>query len=397
MQRRKFIQQAGLTSGGLLLGNAPFTLAPSQKKEVIRLGIIGVGSRGRGIASLLKPLPNFELAACCDILPFRLEQGMQYATAKTKAYQDYRALLDDKKVDAVIIATPFGLHDEMAIHALQAGKHVFCEKTMAKGLPAIQSVIDAHKKTNLVFQTGHQYNSSALYLKVGHIVQSGYIGEVTAFQCQWNRNGDWRRPVPDTQWERLINWRMYKEHSSGMVAELCSHQIDFINRVLGERPQKIAGFGGIDHWKDGRETYDNLHLIFEYPSGIDATFSCTTTNGFDDYQIRILGKKATILMNYTSALIYLEPKAQKELGIVDGVSGATKKAWEKGEGVPIQASSQDITAQALIQFYEAITQEKPVPSDIKSGAITSKCVQMAFDALHQEKITYWKDYPVLKF
>lgn len=397
MQRRRFIRNTGIALGGCWVSGATLTWASPKKEEVLNIGVIGTGSRGTGISSILKDMPHFNLMACCDLIPFRLEEAMKYASSEAKAYQDYRALLDDKKLDAVIIATPFGLHANMAIDALRAGKHVYCEKTMAKGLPEIQAVIDIHKNSKLVFQTGHQYNSSELYLKVGQIIKSGYIGDVTAFVCQWNRNGDWRRPVPEPQWERLINWRMYQEHSGGLVAELCSHQIDFINRVLGEFPKKIAGFGGIDHWKDGRETFDNIHLMFEYPSGVDATFSCTTTNGFDDYQIKILGEKATIVMDYVSAHIFLENKAKKELGVVDGVSGATQKAWEKGEGAPIEASSQDITAQALSQFYEAITQGKTIPSDIKSGATTSKCVQMALDTLHQEKITYWKDYPILEF
>jgi len=148
---------------------------------------------------------------------------------------------------------------------------------MVRGVEEIQTVIDAHRETTQIFQVGHQYNSAELYQKVSQIVQSGYLGEITAFECQWNRNGDWRRPVPHPKWERAINWRMYKENSGGLVAELCSHQIDFICRTLGEAPEVITGFGGIDYWKDGRETFDNVHLLFKYPSGIDASFTCTTS------------------------------------------------------------------------------------------------------------------------
>ena len=80
---------------------------------------------------------------------------------------------------------------------------------MVKGIQEIQMVIDEASKHNLIFQTGHQYHSSPLYNTVRKIVRAGYIGEVTGYECQWNRNGDWRRPVPDPKWERMINWRMH--------------------------------------------------------------------------------------------------------------------------------------------------------------------------------------------
>ncbi len=184
---------------------------------------------------------------------------------------------------------------------------------MAKGIREIQAVITKASSVDMVFQTGHQYHSSPLYNKARSIIQSGYLGEITAFECQWNRNGDWRRPVPDPKWERLINWRMYKEYSGGLVAELCSHQIDFINWVLDDAPGKITGFGGIDHWQDGRETYDNVHLLFQYPNGVDASFTCTTTNGFEDYKVKILGNKGTMILDYTSGVIFSESLDKKEL------------------------------------------------------------------------------------
>jgi predicted dehydrogenase len=192
----------------------------------------------------------------------------------------------------------------------------------------------------------------------------------------------------------MINWRMYREYSGGLTAELCSHQIDFINRILGQVPEKISGFGGIDHWKDGRETYDNIHLLYQYPDGTDASFMCTTTNSYDDYKISIMGSKATIIMDYSSAKIYAERKTI-EKGVVDGVSGATAKAWMSGKGVPIDASGEDSTKQALQQFYESIVNGSPVYADIRSGALTSKCVQMSLDALYEDKISRWEDYPVL--
>lgn len=390
--RRAFLKTSGLAALSVPLISSDWIKINSGKK--LRLGIIGCGDRGSGISESIKSHPMFTVEAISDVIPFRLSALQK--TTRAKAYADYRTLLEDKKVDAVIIAVPFGLHDEVSIDAINAGKHVYCEKTMVKGIQQIQQVLDAQRNSGLIFQTGHQYNSSELYQKIEQYVKNGDIGEITAFECQWNRNGDWRREVPDPKWERMINWRMYREHSGGLVAELCSHQIDFINRILGEAPKKIMGTGGIDYWKDGRETYDNIHMLFEYPGGVDASFTCTTTNAYEGYQIRILGKNATIVMGPRSAKVYMEKKAKLEYGNVDGVSGATLTKWQSGEGITIDADNTNITVQALEQFYRSIYDGERVYADIESGAITSKCVQMSLDALYQSEIKYWKDYPELK-
>ncbi|MEM6525673.1 MAG: Gfo/Idh/MocA family oxidoreductase [Bacteroidota bacterium] len=397
MNRRQFVISGLLGTGGILYTCGNTSTSWSQR-DSLRVGIIGTGNRGKGLQRFIKEIEGIEVVALADILPFRLEEA-KVIDPGAKTYNDYRKLLDDKQVDAVIISTPFFNHHEIAIDALDANMHVYCEKTMVKGISNLQPVINkSNQKKDLVFQTGHQYHSSPLYKKVRDIIRSGYIGEVTAYHCQWNRRTDWRKPVPDSKFERMINWRMYREYSGGLIAELMSHQIDYINWVTESRPSRMSGFGGIDHYKDGRETFDNVHLLMEYPSGLDATFTCTTTNSQNGYEIRILGSKATIVLKMTMAEIFIEkPKNNSELGMVDGVSGATREAWEKGEGVPIEAPGNNPTIDALKQFRDSVLQGKKVYSDIETGANTSKCIQIALDALHEDKISYWDDYPELIF
>ncbi len=395
--RRKFFKTGAALIGGSVLGVRYLNAMPIHfGKEIVNVGVIGTGDRGSGLIRLMNQIEGLEVVACSDLIPFRLEDAIML-TKSAKAYPDYNNLLADKKVDAVIVSTPFSTHDEIAIAALKAGKHVYCEKTMTKGIAEIQSVIDAVNASGKVFQTGHQYHSSPLYNKAREIIRSGYIGDVTAYECQWNRNGSWRRPVPDPKWERMINWRMYREYSGGLVAELMSHQIDFINWVTDSHPEQITGFGGIDHWKDGRETFDNVHLLFKYPSGLDASFECTTTNGYQDYQIKVLGSKGTIILDYTKGTIFSEAKGIKEKGLVDGVSGATMQAWQKGEGASIDAPGNDPTLDALKQFYESIANGAPVISNLQTGALTAKCVQVSLDALYQNQVKNWNDYPELQF
>lgn len=390
VSRRRLLADALLAGGGLTLaGYMPFGHA-LNKTPLVNLGIIGTGSRGAGLASIIQTMPDINLAACCDLLPFRLDDGMRYGNKQTRSYGDYRALLDEQTIDAVIVATPFNTHADIAIAALDAGKHVFCEKTMAYGYDDIRRLCEKVKSADLVFQTGHQYHSSRLYRHIVELVRQGRIGELTAIDCQWNRNGNWRRPVPDRKWERLINWRMYREYSGGLVAELCSHQIDFANWLLNSRPSKVAGFGGIDYWKDGRETYDNVNLITEYPSGVKASYASLTTNSKDGYQIKILGTEGSIIINKNQAWLFAEALAEKGTAIVDGVSGATRGAWGP-PGVPISLAHNDPSLQALMDFGDAIANRRQPQSGIKSGADVAVVVQMALDAMDKDRVEHWKD------
>ncbi len=364
-------------------------LYPS-KSNVINIGIIGTGDRGGGLIPIINKIEGMKVTACCDILPFRLKNAMGKVEGKAKAYSDYKTLLNDKNIDAVLVATPFSEHSQIALDALDAGKHVYCEKTMVKGYEAIKSLVAKASKSKHIFQTGHQYHSSRLYSHVVDLIQNGKIGKITAIECQWNRNGNWRRPVPSPELERAINWRMYKEFSGGLLAELCSHQLDFCNWVLDAVPSKVVGDGGIDYWKDGRETFDNVHMIYTYPNGVRAKFTCLTSNSKDDYQIKVLGDKGTITIDYTKAWFYPEKKEKsKELGEVDGVSGATIK-WNQDKGAPIEVEHLDPSKQALLDFKQSILSNTMPKSNVISGAKAAICVQMGLDAVHNGNVVHWK-------
>ncbi|NNE78591.1 MAG: Gfo/Idh/MocA family oxidoreductase [Pricia sp.] len=392
MKRRDFVLKSSLATAALATSPATIGQGLVNKKssanETLHIGVIGTGDRGSGLIPFINKIENFNVAACCDILPFRLEKGLKNVKGKARAYNDYRKLLENPDLDAVLIATPFSAHSRMAIDALDAGKHVYGEKTLAKGFDGIQGLVNAAENSNKIFQTGHQYHSSRLYGHVVDLIKNGKVGNITAFECQWNRHGDWRRNVTDPKLERLINWRMYREFSGGLLAELCSHQIDFVNWVLEASPKTVMGIGGVDYWKDGRETFDNIHLIYEYPKGIKAKFTCLTSNALDDYQIKVLGDKGTIILDYDSAWFYPEGKKNKELGTVDGVAGATVK-WDEGKGIPIEINHENPSKQALIDFKENITSNRTPASNVRTGAKAAICVQMGLDAMIDNKIVHW--------
>lgn len=390
MKRREFVVKSSLATAAL--GTSTATLGKVFAKspnESLNIGIIGTGDRGGGLIPFINQIPNFNIAACCDIIPSRLEKAISKSDGNPTAFKDYRKLLENNDLDAILVATPLNTHSKIAIDSVDSGKHVYCEKTMAKGYDGISNLVGKVNSSSKTFQTGHQYHSSRLYTHVVDLIKNGKVGKITAFECQWNRNGDWRRPVSQPELERLINWRMYREFSGGLTAELCSHQIDFVNWVLGAVPEKVMGVGGIDYWKDGRETFDNIHLIYSYPDGVKAKFTCLTSNAKDDFKIKVMGDKGTIILDYVKAWFYPEGKYNKEMGNVDGVSGATVN-WEEGKGIPIEVAHEDPSKQALIDFQENIVHNTIPISNVKTGAKAAIAVQMALDAMINEEIVSWK-------
>lgn len=377
---------------GAALSTSALTYAKvfqESPNESLNIGIIGTGDRGGGLIPFINQIPNFNVAACCDIIPSRMEKAIEISEGSPIGYKDYRKLLDNDDLDAILVATPFNTHSKIAMDSVDAGKHVYCEKTMAKGYSGISNLVGKVNSSKKTFQTGHQYHSSRLYTHVVDLIKNGKVGNITAFECQWNRNGDWRRPVSEPELERLINWRMYREFSGGLTAELCSHQIDFVNWVLDTVPNKVMGVGGIDYWKDGRETYDNIHLIYSYPQGIKAKFTCLTSNARDDFKIKIMGDKGTIILDYVKAWFYPEGKYNKEIGNVDGVSGATVN-WDEGKGIPIEVAHENPSKQALIDFQKHIFEGTIPISNVETGAKAAIAVQMALDAMINEEIVNWK-------
>jgi len=392
MSRRIFLKQSGVLAGGMIIQNQLFA---SLAKKKLSVGIIGCGDRGTGIMKVMKELPElYQIRAFCDILDFRLENAKKIqALPASRIFKDYRKLLDNKKVDTVIIATPLNLHFEIAKAALEAGKHVYLEKTMTYNVNQafeLVSLVNQHPKQ--ILQVGHQYRSSPLYYRVKQMIADGYLGKVTQIDCRWDRNTTWRRAVPDLSLERQINWRMYKEYSGGLAAELLSHQIDFINWAFNTQPDHIYATGGIDNYKDGRETFDNIQATLRYQKeGMIGNFGATCSNERDGYLFKIKGSKGTVSLLMNEGVYYPEKDTRKELETVDGVTGATKITWNKEGGIPILSEpTKDGTWYALKDFYQSVSENKLPDSNVYTGAKTAAAVHLINTSAYTNTIQNWK-------
>ena len=306
MSRREFLKGAAVTAASMGL----FGSAGAQEVEPITCGFIGAGSQGSMVLGKVLRVPGVKMAGICDIYPPNLKKGLKIARG-ARGYTDYRWMLERKDIQAIFIATPLYLHAPMAIEAMEAGKHVFSEKMMAYSIDDAKAMAKTARDTKKALQIGHQRRYNALYNHAYDLIKQGVLGKITHVRLMWNRNGNWRRAVPDPQFERLINWRMYKDQSQGLMAELASHQIHVTNWFLEANPVSVMGMGGIDYWKDGRETYDNVNVIFEYPEGVKVFYQSLTSNQYDNCYEQFMGDKGTLILAPNGARLIPEPKAEE--------------------------------------------------------------------------------------
>jgi len=380
MKRREFIGSAAASAALAAMPGFISAKADPFDGEVLRTGHIGTGRQGQKLLRLAHGLPGFDIRTICDILPFQLDRAKGTVGPTTKAVDDYRRILDDPKVDAVFIATPFYLHAQPLLDSLDAGKHVYCEKTLVMGHDQIDRARPVLESTDRIVQTGYQHRYSDHLQYVARIIESGEIGSISKVECLWNRDGDWRRPVPSPEYERAINWRMYREYSGGLSAELSSHQMDILQWMLGSPPEHIMGTGGIDYWKDGRTTRDNIHLLVTHEDGVAVSYSSLTTNDYGGFRMTFYGTKGTIVTSLNEAWLTTEAIADETPEDVDALSGATM-TLANVPGQRIKLANFNPTRNAIAAFRESVlSNTTPAASGIL-GLRSSRTVQLSLDAM----------------
>jgi predicted dehydrogenase len=332
INRRDFIKSLSV---GSVVAAFPWLQACTQEatkataSEKLRIGIIGTGSRGTYHLNNLKHIKVADVVALCDDYEPHLKQAAQLFP-KAKLYTHYQQLLEEQQLQAVIIATPLNEHERMTIDAINAGKHTFCEKSVALTLDGCRNVYDTYCRNDRVLYIGQQRLFDNKYIRAMELIHSGLIGTVTNIRAYWYRNNDWRRPVPAPELERRINWRLYRASSAGLVTELAAHQLQVGDWALGMHPVAVSGFGDIAFWKDGREVYDSISLVYQYNNGVKMSYESVISNKFLGLEELILGNKGS--MELEKGKYYFEEAQpapailqlinQIEHGIFDSVSFA---------------------------------------------------------------------------
>ncbi|MEZ0472789.1 Gfo/Idh/MocA family protein [Luteimonas salinilitoris] len=294
--RRHFLHSIALAAGAAA---APWALGAAHAADTagarVRIGIIGVGDRGSALLQNLNQSRNCVVTAVCDDYPPNLARARALAGPRAAAHADYRRLLQAGGLDAAVVATPLDLHAPVVLDALDAGLHVFCEKAMARTVEDCTAMVERSRQHGRVLQIGHQRMFSPAYLRARARILAGDIGVVTQIRAQWHRNSNWRRSVPPgSGLERKINWRLYKQHSGGLMTELACHQLQVANWFFDAVPTRVIGSGSLCYWKDGRDIDDQVALIYDYSGGRKLIYDSLINNRRYGCEEQVQGDKGTI-------------------------------------------------------------------------------------------------------
>ena len=297
---RKFLRNLSGSVAALSIGTQANAESQVTRKQLIstvktsandkiRIGLIGCGIIGHYDTDTALKVEGIELAAVCDLYTGRLDRAKEKWGSSIFTTRDYREILAKKDIDAVLICTPDHWHQKIAIDAMNAGKHVYCEKPMIQKIEEGAAIINTQKKTGKVFQVGSQRASSVAILEAKKQLATGILGELTHVEAYCDRSdakGAWQYSIPtDASPEtidfdrflghapkrpfdavRFFRWRNYNDYGTGAAGDLIVHLLTGLHTMTGSiGPNKIYAVGEINYWKDGRDAYDLINSIMTYP------------------------------------------------------------------------------------------------------------------------------------
>ena len=333
--RREFL------ATGAAAGVAPALAAqerPIAANDRIRIATIGVGGMGSGDTNYALSIPGVELVAVCDIYDGRLARAKEVWGSHIATTRDYREVLARKDVDAVIVGTPDHWHARISTEALDAGKHVYCEKPMVQSTSEGKPVIEAQKRSGKVFQVGSQYVSSLVYVKARDLVKAGAIGELNMVEAWLDRNtavGAWQYSIPpdaspqNIDWDRflgkapkrpfepirLFRWRNYQDYGTGVAGDLFVHLLSGLHLVTGSTgPVRVMATGGLRYWKDGRDVPDVMLAMLDYPkTNAHPEFTLALRVNFksglprEEFGFRFVGSQGILTTSMSSVTLETSP------------------------------------------------------------------------------------------
>ena len=318
VNRREWLQAAGAGLGAATVLASVETARGYQANDTINVACIGVGGRCQSLMKPLATIPNVRIASICDVWDVHLDRAKSLADPKASSSKEWRKVLDDKSIDAVLIGAPDHWHSPMTIAACEAGKDVYVEKPLTHNLEEGQGVIDAQNKHKRIVQVGTQQRSMPQFQKAYELVKAGRIGQIVKVHLTWNRNADrvQKRPLgidPKTvDWKgflgnapsqpydeyRFRNWRWFWDFGNGILTDLMVHYIDVVHWFLGvERPDQAVTIGSHISSKGVWETPDTIQTLLRYPGGMQVYFEGTFSNARNGAMLEFMGTDATLYLD----------------------------------------------------------------------------------------------------
>ncbi|MBZ5543215.1 MAG: Gfo/Idh/MocA family oxidoreductase [Acidobacteriia bacterium] len=412
------------------LAAAPRAVPPSDR---VRFASIGTGVRGCEIMRAALACLGTEIVAVCDLYDGRLTGGQENAGKQLPTTKDYRAILDRKDVDAVLVAVPDHWHRKLVEDGCAAGKDVYCEKPMSHTVEDGFAMVEAMQKNNRIVQVGSQARSSIVYAKAHEIYASGAMGIVTAVEAWIDRNdasGAWVYPIPPdanektVDWERFLGsapkrpfdakrffrWRCFRDYGEGLPGDLFVHLLTGIFTITGinRTPLRAATMGGLFRWTEDRDVADLVWTLYEYPE-FRVALRCNLNNESPGVT-KVMGTKGTLeikndVMTFTPQDTRPRPESYSIYGWPEKLRNEYFREWRAQHPQPepgkfsVDAESQvfkapddyDYVVDHMNNFMESVRTRQPSVEDAVFGNHTAIACHMANYSYFQKSMATWDE------
>jgi predicted dehydrogenase len=402
--RRVFMQKA-LTSSAAA---AAYGFFPSSRvlgaNDRIRIGLIGAGGRGTQIFKAALKCPNVEAVAAADVYTRRLDAVKGHVPG-IATYSDFRKLLDDKSIDAVLIATPQHLHALHFVPAIQAGKDIYQEKTMAFNPDHAKRMRRALQGSGRIVQVGIQSTSSAAVGQVSEYLKPESIGVLTQLHTFHYRNapyGGWKRPLPSdcdpqhVDWKafegeaaphdfdanRFINWRFFWDYSGGNCFENLVHQVGFWYKLLDLKIPQHVTMVGANYLSPEMQVPDTMNVSMIQREKILFTWNSMFGNnlmgaGYDE----ALGNKGTILRDESANVRFIP---QEKKAVAPNLGAAPGKP-------PDIVGMSDESVLHMQNFFDCVRSRKETDCPLELGFRSAIACRMAVESYRQGRTVGWDE------
>jgi predicted dehydrogenase len=322
--RRRFVGTSLAAGLGVAAGRRSASSAVAGANDRIRIGVIGTGGRARGLMRQLRTLSGCELVAVSDAYEPRMLEAVEIAGSGAVKHPDYRRLLDDKDVHAVLIGAPDHWHLRMTSDAVAAGKDVYLEKPVSRTIEDGHALLALAEKSKQVIQTGTQQRSWEHFILGKQIVDSGKLGQITFVHTYWHQRMatnpwpdvdraklDWKAwlgPAPDQPWnpERFFRWRHFRDFGGGVLADLLTHWIDVVHWYLGVTTPESAVVTSAKFRVKSLEWPDTVTATLVYPKDFMVTHTGTYSSSIDDGGLEFRGYNGTLKIDRERLALYSE-------------------------------------------------------------------------------------------
>ena len=434
--RREFL---GRTAAGAAALHAAAKAAPAAARLAdpamgrLQVGIVGVGARVQsGLMDATLAVPGVEVVGVCDAYRGRVERAIARTGGRAKDYGDWKKLVADPEIDAVIISTPDHWHKVQTLAALEAGKDVYLEKPMTYAIDDGPTMIAAAGKGSRILHVGSQGMSSKTQETAREMVRAGRLGRVTMIRASYNRNtrsGAWLYPIPpdanekSVDWgaflgpaparpfslERFFRWRCYWDYSGGIATDLFVHLLTTIHFLMDARmPARVLGLGENYRFKETHEVPDTVNAILEYPEGFTVNLSSTFNNqSASESGFEVLGTEGALVLRGSQLVFRPETAVESNGWVVTSWPEALEKAyyadpkvqaaeepssWEprmRPQSEALGEVGKDATAVHMARFFDSVRTRKPSVQDGTRGHHAAAAAHLVNDSIRKGRRMEW--------